>query len=234
MKRPRLTDYSSTLLLVVLSWCLVAVSQGAQQTTTASAGEDWPAFLGPRQDGTSLETGLLKSWPPQGPVKVWSRSVGNAYSAPVTARGRLLLFHRVKDDEELLCLDAKNGKQIWAQKYPTGYEDRYGYNNGPRSSPAIDGNRVYVFGAEGKLTCLDFETGRLLWQRAANDEYRVPQNFFGAGTAPVVEGSLVLVNVGGPEGAGVVGFDKLSGKTVWKTSNDGASYSSPVVRTIQG
>ena len=225
--------YLRVLCVSVVGIVLFAgvVFPGADRPT---GGEDWPVFLGSRQDGTSLEAGFLKTWPRQGPVKLWTRSVGNSYSAPVTARGRLFVFHRVKDSEVLECLDAGSGKPIWTYKYPTRYEDRYGYNNGPRSAPAVDGDRVYAYGAEGKLTCLEFETGRLVWQRAANEEFRVPQGFFGAGTAPVVEGSLVLVNLGGPDGAGIVGFDKLSGKTVWKTSNDGASYSTPVVRVING
>jgi outer membrane protein assembly factor BamB len=199
-----------------------------------SDGEDWPAFLGPRQDNTSSETGLLNAWPSSGPPKIWSRSVGNSYSAPVTARGRLIVFHRVEDSEVIDCLDARAGKPLWSFRHATRYVDRYGYNNGPRSSPAIDGNRVYTYGAEGKLTCLDFETGRQVWQRAVIEEFRVPKGFFGAGSAPVIEGDLLLLNVGGPDGAGVVAFEKENGKTAWKTSNDGASYSTPVVRTIHG
>jgi outer membrane protein assembly factor BamB len=198
------------------------------------AGEDWPSFLGPRQDGTSLETGVTAAWPAGGPARLWSRPVGNAYSAPVVARGRLVVFHRMRDTEVVDCLDAATGAPIWSYSYPTRYEDRYGYNNGPRSSPTIAGEHVYTYGAEGVLTCLDFATGRLVWQRQANRDFGVPQGFFGAGTAPVVEGSLLLVNVGGPEAAGVVAFDARDGKTAWKASNDGASYSTPVVRTVGG
>jgi len=122
-----------------------------------------------------------------------------------------MAYHRVGDSEVIHCLDARAGTPLWSFRYATRYEDRYGYNNGPRSSPAIDGSRVYTYGAEGKLTCVDFETGRLLWQRAVNEEFRVPKGFFGAGSAPVIEGDLLLLNVGGPGGAGVVAFDKQSG-----------------------
>jgi len=212
---------------------LASLAVLATQVPAPDGGEDWPCFLGPRQDGTSRET-ILKKWPTSGPPRLWTRPVGNAYSAPVVARGRMIAFHRIRNEEVLECLAAQTGKPLWSFRYPTAYEDRYGYNNGPRCSPAIDGERVYSYGAEGKLTCLDFESGRLVWQRAVNAEYRVPQGFFGAGAAPVIEGNLVLVNLGGPDGAGVAAFDKLTGKTVWKTSNDGASYSTPVVRAIHG
>ena len=205
----------------------------SQAIAPQHAAEDWPCFLGPRQDGTSRER-ISKTWPAAGPPRLWTRAVGNAYSAPVVARERLIVFHRVGNDEVLEALAAATGKPLWSFRYPTAYEDQYGYNNGPRASPAVDGDRVYAYGAEGKLTCLSFDTGRTLWQRPVNSEHRVPQAFFGAGSAPVVEGNLVLLNLGGPDGAGIAAFDKLTGNTVWKATSDGASYSTPVVRTIQG
>lgn len=197
-------------------------------------GEDWPAFLGPRHDGTSAESGLAKSWPAAGPPVVWKRQVGDAYSAPVTAAGKLIVFHRVKDEEVVECLDAATGAPKWRHAYPTAYEDRYGYNGGPRCSPAIDGDRVYTYGAEGVLTCLKLDTGDPVWQRPVNKEHNVPQGFFGAGSAPVIDGDRILLNLGGPEKAGVAAFDKMTGKTLWTASNDGASYSTPQVRTIGG
>ena len=144
------------------------VSISAKSTRNPAAepvGEDWPNFLGPHFNATSRETGLLKSWPPGGPPVLWSRQLGASYSAPVTSRGHLVLFHRLGMEEVVECVDARTGVKIWKQSYPSTYVDQFGYNNGPRSSPTIDGSRVYTFGAEGKLTSLDFETGRILWQR---------------------------------------------------------------------
>ena len=198
------------------------------------SGEDWPKFLGPYGYGVSRETGLLKSWPPGGPPVVWSRILGPSYSGPVTSRGRLFVFHRLDGKEILECLDARTGADIWQQGYPTTYADRYGYNGGPRASPTVEGNRVYTFGAQGKLTCFDFKTGEVLWQRWINRDYRVMQDQFGAGVAAVIEGDLILLNVGGPQGAGLIAVDKNTGKTAWKASNDGFSYSTPVVRDLNG
>lgn len=206
--------------------------QGSGNPGVESVGEDWPNFLGPRFNGTSGETGLLKSWPQQGPPVLWSRQLGDSYSAPAASGDSLILFHRIGTEEVVERVDARTGAEVWKQSYPTAYADQFGYNNGPRSSPTIDANRVYTFGAEGKLTCLDLETGNVLWQRWINQEYAVPQNFFGVGTAPVVEGDLILLNAGGPDGAGIIAVDKHSGRTVWKTSNEEASYSTPAVRTI--
>lgn len=210
-------------------------SAKAPDSQSLGGREDWPIFLGPHRNGTSRETGLLKTWPADGPPTVWERPVGEGYSAPVTSRGRLVIFHRIGSNEIIECVDAQDGSRVhWKYEYPTEYEDRYGYNGGPRSSPTIDGDHVYAYGAEGMLTCLEFETGRLLWQRHVNKEFHVPQEFFGVGTAPVIEGNLILLNVGGPNGAGVVAFVKDTGKTAWKVANDGASYSTPIVATVHG
>jgi outer membrane protein assembly factor BamB len=200
-----------------------------------AVAEDWPRFLGPHRNGISSETGFLIDWPEDGPPILWERSIGEGYGAPVVADGKLFLFHRIDDEEIIECIDAEDGTQvIWTQRYPTAYVDDYGSNGGPRSSPTVDDDRVYTFGAEGVLTCLRVNSGEVLWQRPVNKEFNVPKGFFGAGTAPVIEENLLLLNVGGPNGAGVVAFDKISGKTVWKSSDHHASYSTPTITTLHG
>jgi len=211
---------------------LFVLAASGRLASAPARAEDWPRYLGPRQDGTSAETGLLLDWPADGPPRLWTKPLGRSYSPPVVTGGRLVAFHRLGDEEVVECLDARTGESLWAFRYPTEYVDRYNYNGGPRSAPAVDGDRAYTFGAEGVLTCLELATGRKVWQRPLNRDLGVPQNFFGVGVAPVVEGGLVLLNAGGPAGAGIVGIDKGSGHVVWKTSDDGASYSTPVVRRI--
>lgn len=203
-------------------------------SVSEAAVEDWPNYLGPRFDGTSAEKGLIQNWPAGGPLVLWSRSLGASYSAPVISRGRLILFHRLEDREVVEAVDALTGSPIWTQSYPSAYEDQFGFNGGPRSSPTVEGERVYTFGAEGKLTCLDFETGEVIWQRWINRDFQVPQNFFGVGSAPVIDKGRILLNAGGPQGAGIVAIDKDRGVDVWKTGEDEASYSTPVIRLIHG
>jgi outer membrane protein assembly factor BamB len=194
---------------------------------------DWPQFLGPNRNCTSSETGLLATWPQEGPPKVWEKQVGEGYSGPVVAGDRLILFHRLAKSEVVECLDAATGKPIWKFDYPTAYEDDYGKGNGPRATPAIAGDKVYALGAEGKLHCLELATGKKIWTRALHDDYEVKKGFFGVATSPLVEGNLLLINVGG-KGAGIVAFDKDNGKEVWKATDQAASYSSPVAATIDG
>jgi outer membrane protein assembly factor BamB len=209
--------------------CLCSIALAA-----LAAGADWPQFLGPARNATSPETGLLASWPRTGPPVLWQKEVGEGYSSPVVAAGRLILFHRVDNDEIVECLDAATGKELWKHKEPTTYKDTYGKGNGPRSTPAVAGGRVYTLGPGGLLLCLNLEDGKKVWQRALLDDYPlVEQSFFGAGTSPLVEGDRVLVNVGGRD-AGIVAFDAKSGKEVWKATSQAASYASPVAATLDG
>jgi outer membrane protein assembly factor BamB len=193
--------------------------------------DDWPQFLGPQRNGVSAETGLATSWPKGGPPVVWQRDVGEGYSGPAIAGDRLILFHRVANEEVIECLNANTGRPLWKHAYPTTYSDQLGKGDGPRATPTIAGNRVVTLGAEGVLTCLDLEKGTPLFSRPLAGDYRVPQSYFGVGTSPVIEGDLILVNVGG-KNAGVVAFAIADGKEVWKATDDGASYSSPVIASV--
>src|SRR5215469_11949784 len=149
-----------------------------------AAGADWPQFLGPTRNGSSPETGLLKTWPAKGPPVVWERAVGEGYSGPVVAGGRLVLFHRVGDEEVVECLDAATGKPHWKAATPTAYADSFGKGNGPRSTPLIAGGNVYTLGADGLLQCLSLADGKKLWRRELHKDYEVRKGFFGVATSP--------------------------------------------------
>lgn len=199
----------------------------------SATAADWPQFLGPQRDGTSTETGLLKTWPAQGPPVIWQKAVGEGFSGPVVAGERLILFHRIGDQEVVECLNAGDGKGRWKFAYASSFEDGFRKGNGPRSTPVIADTRVVTLGAEGELHCLDLESGRVVWAKMLLKEYRAPPSYFGIGTSPVVDDGLVLVNVGG-KNAGIVAFALADGKEVWKATSDAASYSSPVIRTVGG
>jgi outer membrane protein assembly factor BamB len=221
------------LVGALLAAALLAAAGACGLIGSSARADDWPVFLGPHQNSTSAETGLLLDWPADGPPVLWSKRLGRSYSPPVVAAGKLVAFHRIGDEEVIEGVDARTGAALWSFRYPTHYADRYAYNGGPRSSPTIDGDRVYTYGAEGVLTCLELATGQKVWQRALNKDLRVPQDFFGVGVPPIIEKDLILLNAGGPDGAGVVGLGKKTGETVWKAGDCGASYSTPLVVTIR-
>ncbi len=193
---------------------------------------DWVSFLGPTHNGVSSETRLSRTLPP--PL-VWEFPKGTSYASPAIIGERLTFVHRVGNEEIVECMNAYTGAPYWQFRYGTDFEDRYGYNNGPRSSPIIDGDLVYTFGAQGQLHCLDIRSGKLVWRRNINAEYKVPQDFFGTATTPLVEDKLLIVNVGAPGGPCVVGLDKASGREVWRAGTEwGPSYASPVPAIVHG
>ena len=193
---------------------------------------DWTSFLGPAHNATSTETRLSRALPP--PL-VWEFAKGTSYTSPAIAGDRLLFVHRVGDEEVVDCLHAETGARQWSFRYATDFEDRYGYNNGPRSSPVIDGERVFTVGAQGQLHCLDLRAGKVVWARSIGREYKVPQDFFGTASTPLIEGNLLIVNVGAPGGPCVVGLDKATGREVWRAGKEwGPSYASPVPAVVHG
>lgn len=202
---------------------------------TGAATSDWPSPFGPTHNLVSSETNLLHAWPATGPTLVWELPAGEGWAAPAVQGERLVYFHRVADREVVECLHAQTGERFWKFDYPTNYRDRYGFNNGPRASPVIDEKRVYLLGVEGKLHCLNLESGAVVWMRNTTEDFNVSPNFFGVGSTPLVEGKLLIVQLGAPDGACVVAFNKFDGKVVWKTAAPWtASYASPIPAIVHG
>ncbi len=211
-------------------------------------GSDWPTFLGPTQDGVSTEKGILTNWPKEGLRKLWECELGIGYAPPVVADGRLFHFDRFGDQCRLTARDAATGKLLWNYEYPTEYVDSYGYDAGPRAGPVVDGERVYLHGPDGMLVCVGVKEGKEIWKVDTAQKYHVHQNFFGAGSVPVIDGDLIILPVGGspdgprpfdfrqvkPNGTAIVAFDKKTGEQKYAVANELASYSSPVIRTIEG
>jgi outer membrane protein assembly factor BamB len=217
-------------------------------TLAHAQGSDWPRFLGPLGTSVSTEKGILSPWPKDGPRVIWHKEVGAGYGMPTISKGKLYHFDRNGKNARLTCMDARTGEAHWSYEYPSVYKDQFGYNNGPRCSPLIDGDYVYLYGVEGQLHCVKADTGKLVWKANVNKEFDVIQNFFGVGSSPVIEGNLLIAQVGGsPEGSlqrnlfdqtlkgngcGVVAFDKRTGKVTYKISDELASYAGPVLATI--
>ncbi len=201
--------------------------------SAATLAGDWPQFLGPFRNGVSTETGLLDSWPKDGPPVIWEKAVGAGFAGPAVVGDKLVLFHRVDNEEVVEALEASTGKALWKFAYPTSYRDDFGFDEGPRATPTVADGVVYTLGATGNLNAIRLSDGKLLWKRAMNEEYRVQKGYFGVATSPLVAGKLLLINIGG-SGAGIVALATDSGKEVWRATSDEASYSSPVLADIGG
>ncbi|PWT80470.1 MAG: alcohol dehydrogenase [Blastocatellia bacterium] len=215
--------------IVLLASVLLAGASVAGQS-------QWPQFLGPSRNGV-YSGPLLTSWPAGGPKKVWEKRVGQGFAGPVVADNRLILFHRVGNEEVVDAFDARTGDPRWHFAYPTTYRDDFGFDEGPRSVPVVAGNRVYTFGAQGQLHALDLATGKRIWNVDTMQRFRVRKGFFGAAGSPLVEDGRVIANVGGVDGdkpAGIVAFAADTGAVLWTATNHEASYSSPVGATFGG
>jgi len=198
-----------------------------------ASAEDWPQFLGPRRNGTCLETNIASSWPADGPRTAWQRKVGAGFSGPVVKGSKLLLFHRVGDREVIECLAATNGSAIWSNSYPTHYRDDFGFDEGPRAAPAATAESVYTYGADGVISAWKLTDGAREWSVDARKEFDAPKGFFGIACSPLVDGELLLLDIGGKD-AGIVAFDRHSGKVRWKATEQEASYSSPALADVGG
>ena len=223
-------------------------SPAAAPRAAALPGTDWPRFLGPNQDSVSTEKGIIAPWPKAGLGKVWDCPLGIGFAPPVVAAGKLFHFDRHDDSCRLTCRVATTGKLVWEFDYPTNYKDYYGYDPGPRCCPTVDGDRVYCYGPEGMLFCVNVADGKELWRFDTKEKYHFHQNFFGVGGAPLIDGDLVIIPVGGsekgprpadlreakPNGTAIVALDKKTGAVKYAKGNDLASYSSPIIRTING
>ena len=199
-----------------------------------SQADDWPRFLGPNQDGSIINDELPDDWTSEGPKRQWQLTVGSGFSGPIALEDRVILFNRQGNQEQILSLDPKTGTEQWNLSYPTSYRDNFGFDNGPRATPCADRGYLYTYGAEGHLQCTELQSGKPLWQVDVKSAFKLPSGFFGIACSPLVEGDLVIVNIGSPQDGGVVAFHRLTGKIIWKTSQDEASYSSPVAATIAG
>ena len=194
--------------------------------------DDWPQWRGPFRDGISRETGIITSWSQPGPPLIWKVEGGEGFSSLAISQGRVYTLVDRDDQEWVVCLDTGTGLELWKVSSSNSYKDSEG-GNGPRSTPTVDGSRVYTLGATGILLCLDKRSGRVVWKRSLLEDFGVGNLTWGVSTSPLVEEDLLLVNVGAP-GASVVAFDKETGKVVWKALDEVAGYSSPIAITVEG
>lgn len=249
--RAAIAFYGMLIVLSSASFAQEASQADVRSLWTRSIGHDWPRMLGPNANGVSEETGPLTDWS-GGKLKVkWVAPTGVGYGNCVVAKGRCFQWDRFGREERLTCLHAETGAPLWTWSSPVEYVDMYGYNNGPRSSPVVDEDLVFVFGVSGTLAAIRVEDGVEVWKRSTNEEFNVAQNFFGVGSTPCVHGDLVLAMIGGspadfipdpsssianikPDNSGIVAFNKRTGKEVYRVGNYLASYSAPIIAQMHG
>jgi outer membrane protein assembly factor BamB len=213
----------------MLGWMLVAT--GMMGILSAA---DWPQYRGPNHDGSSPEK-ISESWPREGPREIWKAPLGESFGSFAVSGGKAFCFIQRpvdgKDQEVAIALDANTGKELWATPLGKPTFDGSG-GNGPRSTPTTDGKLVFILGAHLVLSCLEAETGKLIWQHDLVKEHSGKVISWNSAASPVLNGDLIFVNAGGG-GQAFLAFRK-DGTVAWKKGSDLPTHASPVPATIHG
>src|SRR5688572_2541686 len=209
---------------------IMSAQQSANQSTSAqsaTADKDWFQWRGPNRDGISQETGLLQQWPKGGPPQVWRvTGIGNGYSSFSASGGRLYTLGARAGIEYVVALDRATGKKLWETQNGRRFENDRG--DGPRSTPTVEGDRLYVLGGSGDLTCLENATGKKIWSINIVQKFGGVNPYWGYSESPLIVGDRILVNTGSRR-AGIAAVAKADGATLWQQHSDGAGYSSPML-----
>lgn len=200
--------------------------------------DDWSQWRGPNRDGKSAEIDLLDKWPAAGPKLLWhTQELGSGYSTPSAAAGTAyLLANKDPQQEQLIALALNDGSQQWATPIGEVGENKGPQYPGTRSTPTIDGDRLYALGSDGDLVCLSAQSGKIQWRKNLKEDFGGKPGAWAYAESPLIDGDVLICSPGGPT-ATVVALNKQDGALVWKTpipEADDASFSSPVVATLDG
>ncbi|MBC8351332.1 MAG: PQQ-like beta-propeller repeat protein [Planctomycetes bacterium] len=191
----------------------------------------WPQHLGPSRNGISAETNLLDKWPVGGPKEVWRVKGGVGMSGLAISGGRLFTLVQREGKQGVVAHDAATGAAIWRTVVAPAYENQMG--DGPRATPTVAGNTLFVFTGEGILAALNAPDGRALWSHNTVKELGGQPAEYGMACSPLVVGTQVIVTVGAPN-ATVVAYDTVTGKPAWTAGSDSTGYSSPALLDVGG
>ena len=215
---------------IVLS--LACVAFGESLFLDNSQADDWPQWRGPRRDGTWNETNVIDRFETDELPLKWKMPLGPGYSGPTVANGRVFVTDRHRNGDEamerVLCFDAESGRSLWTISHPCEYV-KIGYTAGPRANVTIDGDRAFALGAMGHVHCLSVEDGKTIWKRDLNADYKIDMPIWGISAAPLIVDSLLILQIGGSDGACVVALDKNDGTEKWRALQDRAQYSAPIL-----
>ena len=198
-----------------------------------AAADEWPGLRGPNHDG-SASPGSRFGAGPGAPEVRWRARLGSGYSGVAVSGGRAVTMFSDGDDDVLAAFDGATGQQLWRIRVADRYKGINGSFDGPISTPAIAGGRVFALGPAGHLLAADLAEGRLLWRvdLPVREGARKPE--LGFASSPVVAGGVLVVQIGAAQGGAIAGFDPSTGRRRWIVGDDAVQYQSPVVVRVGG
>jgi len=205
------------------------------ESGSLAQSKDWPQWGGPNRNFKTSTTGLAASWPADGPRRLWSRELGEGFSAIAADGGRLFTMYRKGAQEIVVALDASTGKTLWEYGYDAPFSKDYDMTNGPgpHATPLIAGDSIFAAGATGKLHCLNKETGKPVWSHDLLKEFNGTLRVNGYACSPLAYRDTIIMLVGG-HGSALVSFDRKDGSVVWKKHDFQNSTSSPILINADG
>ena len=165
---------------------------------------------------------------------VWTKSLGSGHSRITVVEGRAITMFSDGEFDNLVALEVATGEEIWRYRIATTYRGHDGSADGPHSTPIVDGGVAYGLGPKGHLFAVSFVDGAEIWSRKIDEELGARAPYWGFATTPAIEGEMLIVQTGGPEGRAIAGFDKRTGEVRWTVGNDTVGYQSPTVLTLAG
>ncbi|MBC8354722.1 MAG: PQQ-binding-like beta-propeller repeat protein [Planctomycetes bacterium] len=215
--------------------------------TKSLNAEDWPHWMGPHRNNVWAESGILESFPEQGPKVLWRTPIAGGFSGPAVANRRVFITDYVTSDnvkvanfkrnsftgvERVLCLDERSGEILWQHEYAVKYS--ISYPSGPRCTPIVDDDEVYTLGAEGDLICFAATTGEVKWSKNLPDAYNTKTGLWGYAAHPLVDGERLITLAGG-DGSHTVALDKMTGKEIWRSGTASEQgYAPPTIISYAG
>jgi outer membrane protein assembly factor BamB len=211
----------------------------------AIRAEDWPEIRGKGRLGVWNETGIIEKIPDGGLNVLWRTPVHAGYTGPSVADGRVFLMDfletsTLKGTERAMALDEKTGKILWTQEWPASYAGM-SWPLGPRATPTVDGDRVYMVGADGKMFCFNVKDGKIIWKTDYVADFKADRKTWafdwGFASSPLVDGQRLICMVGGQPDAKVVAFDKMTGKELWRalsSTDSDLGVAQPIIITAGG
>ncbi len=204
---------------------------------TKGVANDWPQWRGQARNGNVAGVSLPKTWP-KSLKEQWKVTVGVGHSSPLFVDGKIYHHTRLGEEEFLLCLDAKTGKEIWRSPgLPVSYvmhPATLAHGKGPKSTPVFNGGKVFTLGISGILSCHDARDGKVIWRKEFSSQFPKTSPLFGTAMSPIVDGGLVIAHVGGHDKGALTAFDVATGAVKWSYDGDGPAYSSPIIATMAG
>lgn len=229
----RARQHAQTVVPPAAETAAPAVEKPAIAPVKSKPAGYWTDFRGPHRAGIYAQTEILTEWPAAGLPRLWKQPIGAGYASFTVGEGRAYTIEQRRDKEAVTAYDVETGRELWAFAYPARFDEVLG-GPGPRATPVYHDGLVYSLGAMGDLYCLSAKTGTPKWFKNILSDNQAANIHWAMSGAPLIVDEKVVVTPGGANGKSIVAYHRLTGEPLWRSLNDRAGYTSPILATVAG